>query len=218
MNSIINHYAIIPARKNSKGVPFKNRKFFKQKVNFLTKLTFLKKIIINTDDEYFLKKNYKNKKIETYKRNKKLSKDNVSIKEVFKDMLKNLNFKKNDILWLFYIPLLYNSKKNIFLAKKLIERDKINSICSFVNIKTHPYNVWKIHGSNVNKIIKNDVYRRQDLPKFYEHHHHVCAFKVNIFKKLNSELIYNKTLPFIINKNEEKKFIEIDNKEDLKKL
>jgi len=218
MRSIINHYAIIPARKNSKGVPFKNRKFFKKKIQFLNSLPFFKKIIINTNDDFFHTHNFKNKKIQIYKRANKFSQDNTSIKDVFENMLSNMNFGKNDVLWLFYIPLLYNSKKSILKAKKIIEKKNIKSICSFVNIKTHPFNVWKIRKKGLKRIIKNDSYRRQDLPKLYEHHHHICAFKTDIIKKLNSELIYSKTYPIILKNNEESKFIEIDTKEDLKKI
>ena len=46
----------------------------------------------------------------------------------------------------------------------------------------------------------------------YEHHHYLCAFKVNELKKLNSELINQNTTPIIM--EEGNNFLEIDTKQD----
>ena len=61
------------------------------------------------------------------------------------------------------------------------------------------------------KFIKNDVFRRQDKIKLYEHHHYLCAFKIKELNNLNSELINSKTIPIILQKN----IIEVDTKKDL---
>ena len=57
-----------------------------------------------------------------------------------------------------------------------------------------------IINKNIKKFIKNDVYRRQDKIKLFEHHHYLCAFKVKELNKLNSELINSKTSPIILKK------------------
>ena len=88
---ISEHIAIIPARKNSKGVKFKNRLLFNKTIKFIKKIKWIKKIIVSSDDEHIQKLSKKNK---TYllKREKKLSYGNVSIKKVIVDVIKRNNF------------------------------------------------------------------------------------------------------------------------------
>jgi CMP-N-acetylneuraminic acid synthetase len=112
------------------------------------------------------------------------------------------------------VPLLYNSRKLVLESKKLIEKKNINSICAFTNVKNHPFNAWYFNKNKLKKVINNDTFRRQDLPKVIEHHHQICAFKVGEFLKLNSELINLKTYPIIFGDKLQKKLIEIDTKED----
>ena len=56
---------------------------------------------------------------------------------------------------------------------------------------------WKIFRNKITKFIKNDIYRRQDLPKAYYHFHYISCFKVSEVKKLNSEMINKKNKTFI---------------------
>jgi len=70
----------------------------------------------------------------------------------------------------------------------------------------------------MNKLIKNDIYRRQDLPELWEHHHLICAFKVKEIYKLNSELINSRTRPIFLDKNLRDNIIEVDTLEDIRKL
>lgn len=214
--SEIKHYAVIPARKGSIGLPFKNRKFFNNKIEFINKFKFFKDIIVTTNDNLIIEK-CKKRKITFIRRSEKLSGSRISIKSVFVDLIKKFNFSKNDYLWLFYIPLIYNSKSDIFETKKIIEKKKVKSICGFVRVKTNPYNSWIIANKKIKKLHNNDYFRRQDLPNFYEHHHHVCAFKSDVIGKLNSELIGKCTYPFLLNNKTEKNLIELDTYEDYRK-
>lgn len=211
--SNIRHFAIIPARKNSVGLPFKNRKFFDKKFTFLKSINFFNDIIVTTNDDVLIKK-CKKKKINFIKRSEKLSGSNISIKSVFIDIIEKFKFSKNDILWLFYIPLVYNSKSDIKKVKNLIENKKVKSICGFIEVKTHPFNTWQIKKKIIKKFYNNDVFRRQDLPKLFEHHHHVCAFDASKIKYLNSELIGKFTYPFILSETSKNKIIELDTKDD----
>ncbi len=214
--SKIKHYAVIPARRDSIGIPFKNRKFFEKKIKFIKSINFFKDIIVTTNDKFLIDK-CKKKKLSYLLRSEKLSKSNVSIKSVFVDLIRKFKFSKNDYLWLFYIPLIYNSKSDIHDSKNIIEKKNVKSICGFIDIKTHPYNTWSIKGNHLTKLHKNDYFRRQDLPKFYEHHHHICAFDAQIINSLNSELIGKFTYPKILNKKTQKKIIELDTYNDYRK-
>jgi len=212
----MNHHAIVPARKNSQGFPGKNRIFFERKIKFLKKIKFFKSIIINTDDTFLIKKS-KKYNLEIYKREKKLSGPNISIKQVCNDMIKKSNFSKSDYLWLFYIPLLYNNKKLLIKIEKMLKKKKFKSLCTFIKCKTHPYNTWKIKNDKPYKLINIDNFTRQSLPKIYEHYHHVCLFKISEINNLNSELIGKITFPYILDDNITEKLVEIDSPEDYKK-
>ncbi len=205
----IKHYAVIPARRDSIGIPFKNRKFFEKKFKFVKSINFFSDIIVTTNDKFIINK-CKKKKITYIKRPEKLSKSNISIKSVFIDLINRFNFTKKDFLWLFYIPLMYNSKSDIISVKKIIDKKFLKSVCGFVDIKTHPYNTWSIEKNKIKKLHDNDFFRRQDLPKLYEHHHHVCSFRVDTINKLNSELIGKFTYPILLNPKTQKKIIELD--------
>ena len=199
------HIAIIPARKNSKGFPKKNRIYFDNTVKFLKSINWFDKTILTSDDEWFKDKCKKNN-IEFYKRDKKLSGSKVPIKKVFQDIMKNYDFSSKTILWLIYIPLIPKRKSHYFLAKKQIEKKKVKSLCGFTKVLTHPFLTWGFKDRKIFQFIKNNIFRRQDLPKAYSHNHIVCCFKINEIKNLNNELLNVSTYPLII----KEKIKEID--------
>ena len=55
---MIKNLALIPARKNSKGIKNKNRILFDNTANFI-KLKFIDKSIVSSDDDIILKKSVK---------------------------------------------------------------------------------------------------------------------------------------------------------------
>ena len=52
MNNKYDHIAVIPARKNSKSLPFKNRFLFKHTARFLKGNKLFSKVYVNSDDIY----------------------------------------------------------------------------------------------------------------------------------------------------------------------
>ena len=118
-----------------------------------------------------------------------------------------------------FLPLLYKNKNDFDECKKIIEQKNIYSLCTFIKVKSHPFNCWKYDEKNkeLSKYINNDVFRRQDLPPAWEHYHYVCCFKAGEIKKLNSELINSKTYPVFLDKDLTEKLVEIDTPEDYEK-
>lgn len=220
MNSkSIKNYAFIPAREFSKGLPNKNRVLIKYTLEFIKKLTWIDKIYIYTDDKYFDKFTNPSQKIEKILRLRKNSKGNQSIKKVAESFLKEIEYNENDNFWLFYLTIPIRKKKHFNEAYKIVKRNKYNSLISFIKSKTHPYDCWIINRNKIKrKFIKNDIYRRQDKPNLFEHHHYISMFKPKSIINLNSELISNTTYPYFVENNYENKLIEIDTKDDYLKF
>ena len=127
------------------------------------------------------------------------------------EVIQKKNFNKSTVVWLIYLTLPIKKMKDFKYAHKLTKKKNFLSLISFRKVLTHPFDCWIIN-KKLKKFVKNDVFRRQDKPKMYEHHHYLCAFKVNELKKLNSELINQNTTPIIM--KEGNNFLEIDTKQD----
>ena len=76
---MIKNLALIPARKNSKGIKNKNRILFDNTANFIKKLKFIDKSIVSSDDDIILKKSVKYS-FTNHHRKSSFAKDNTSIK------------------------------------------------------------------------------------------------------------------------------------------
>ena len=217
MNNEYEHIAVIPARKNSKSLPFKNRFLFKHTAKFLKNNKLFSKVYVNSDDLH-LKDLAKKYGFNFFNRQKKLARDTTCIKEVFVDMNNKLRFHSNTFIWLFYIPLVYKNNNDFKKAIKITEKKKLKSICSFKEAETHPMSCWYIEENKPSQFIKNNLCRRQDFTKGYSHHHYICGFNVKSLKNLNNELIFKDTYPILLNSNTSKKLIEVDTPNELKKF
>ena len=208
-----NHIAIIPARKNSKGLKFKNRLLFDNTAKFVKSISFFDQVIVATDDKVIGIK-AKNYKFNFYNRLKKNAKDSSSIKSLIEEVVTRNNLNENSIIWLLYTTLPLKIKKDFLKAFKISNQKKFLSLISFREVLTHPYDCWSIK-KKVKKFFKNNIYRRQDKPKLFEHHHYLCALKIKEIKNLNKELINQNTKPIILPDGNH--FLEIDTKQDYKK-
>ena len=212
------HIAVIPARAGSVGFPKKNQIFFNNTADFLEDLIWLDEVIVSSNDKDVLDKARK-RKYKICERSEVLSGPTVSIKSVLKDLINFLKIKNDVIIWLFYLPILYKKISDFEKAKIKIEKSKINSLCTFVAAKTHPFNTWQYDKKNkkISQFIKNDIFRRQDLSPAWMHYHYVCCFKTKELENLNSELLNSDTYPVFLSDSCAKNLIEIDTPEDFKK-
>tara|TARA_B100001093_G_scaffold472301_1_gene495324 strand:+ start:573 stop:1223 length:651 start_codon:yes stop_codon:yes gene_type:complete len=210
------HIAFIPARLGSQGIKLKNRKLFQYTSSFIKKLTWINEVVVSTDDHHIEKEALRNK-FSYYPRKKKISGNKCSIKSVICDYVAKANLSNDDIIWLLYLTIPFRKLKDFKYAKKIIEEKKINSLISFIPVETHPFNCWFLKNNKIYQYIDNNLYRRQDLPKAYYHHHYLCSFKVKVLHKLNNELIFSNTYPLILN-GDINHLLEIDNQKDLIKF
>lgn len=211
-----NHIAVIPARAGSIGLPGKNRLFFDATADFIATQEWFNRIIVSTDDPLIREKALA-RSFEVRDRPAELSGTSVAIKPVFADLIQTMNIANDDILWLFYLPILYKNAEDFARARSLIEQPDIRSFMSFVPAKVHPYSCWRWDGKEdrMEQYITNDVFRRQDLPSAWMTHHYTCCFRADELPNLNSELVGPSTRPNFIDPITAANLIEVDTPEDL---
>lgn len=210
------HIAVIPARKGSVGFKFKNRKFFSLTADFLDNSKLYDEVVVSTNDEVI--KEYASERGYTvHHRGEVLSEGDVSIKAVFDNLQEEFKFKPDDVLWLFYLPILYKNKADFEAAQRVFNDKKLDSLMTFVTSNTHPYTCWKMVNDRPVQFIVNDVFRRQDMPPAWSHYHYVSGTRVSYLKSVNQELLGQNTFPILLDDLVKNKLVEIDTPEDLEK-
>jgi CMP-N-acetylneuraminic acid synthetase len=204
---------IIPARKNSKGLPFKNRKLYDYTIKSIPE-EYRNKIIFNTDDEFLISKCI-NDNIKYYVRPEELGSDFASTKSVILDMFYKNEFKYEEIIIMLYLTYPERTFEEIIKAYNFfIEKKAKSLLCRKEINSTHPYLYMIDIGDNKGvQIKKHNLYRRQDYPKVFEISHFISIFNINELLNLNENL-YNKDTIFYNIGNK----IDVDEQKDLNKL
>jgi len=210
------HLAVIPAREGSVGLPHKNRMFFDKGADFIDTLSWFDEVIVSTDDPKIEEMAHA-REYRIHQRPEHLAGSDVSIKAVFEDLRNSREWGPRDIIWLFYLTILYHDRSHFETARDRIEKDQSRSLCSFIKAQTHPFTCWRFDEKkgNLEQYVPNDVFRRQDMPLAWEHYHYVCCFKGDELAKLNQELINSKTIPLFLDDQTASNLVEVDTPEDL---
>ena len=208
--------AVIPARKGSVGLPGKNQVFFDTTADFIASVSWFGRVIVSTDDEVVAGKARK-RSFDVRDRPAVLAGPAVSIKAVFDDLIPAMSVAADDVLWLFYLPILFKDRRHFDEARRVMEGEGADSLCSFVVAQTHPFNCWAYEGGALRQYIPNDVFRRQDLPPAWMTYHYLCCFRAGALPALNSELIGPSTRPIFLDQATTANLIEIDTPEDLER-
>ena len=205
-------FFIIPARRDSKGLPFKNRKLLDYTINNIP-IELHEKTIVTTNDEKIIEK-LSATNINVLRRDEQLCLDDISIKDVMLDVVKKFQMKSNDTIVMLYLT---SPDRKFSDIKKILgyyyER-KIKTLTCCVEPKTHPYLVlFKKENQKGKQVIKHDLYRRQDYPECFEIRHFVCIFQVDEIQKLNSNMYNESTIFYKIDSD-----IDVDHENDLKEF
>ena len=205
-------FFIIPARRDSKGLPFKNRKLLDYTINNIP-IELHEKTIVTTNDEKIIEK-LSATNINVLRRDEQLCLDDISIKDVMLDVVKKFQMKSNDTIVMLYLTSPDRKFSNI---KKILDyyyERKIKTLTCCVEPKTHPYLVlFKKENQKGEQVIKHDLYRRQDYPECFEIRHFVCIFQVDEIQKLNSNMYNDSTIFYKIDSD-----IDVDHENDLKEF
>lgn len=200
---------LIPARRNSKGLPFKNRILLDKTLQSIPD-DLRKDVYISTDDEHIIEK-VKNTNINIHYRTPISATDDASTKFLVQEFISTFNLKNETIVMLY---LTYPERTFLDIQEALIFYDKNSSkslLCK-QELKVHPY-LCLLEGEN-NKgkqLIRHNLYRRQDYPKCFELSHYISIFNTEEVKKLNNNM-YNEETDFF----QIRKVVDVDTEEDLK--
>ena len=211
MGKFDNSWFIIPARRGSKGVPFKNRFLIQYVIDSIPD-NLKEKIIVSTDDEYIVEQMLK-RNIEVLERRSELATDESDVKCVVEDVITQYKIKDDDFIFMLYTvwpERTFEMIENIF---DIFLRENIDSLLCSTEVKTHPYMTFYRKDENRGEaVIKHKFYRRQDYPDCFVINHLVTIFKSGTIGDLNTQFYNDKTYFHPVDE-----LINIDSKVDLEK-
>lgn len=209
MDDISSLNILIPARRNSKGFPFKNRKLLPYTLDIIPN-ELKNNVTISTDDEEIIN-SCEQRGIDFIIRDKSI--DDVGIKPVIEDYLEKRNIDKELVLMLY---LTYPERKWYDISKAIdfMNRHDAHSLLCKKEPKTHPYLCLEEKSNNKGKdFIGHDLYRRQQFPKCFELSHYISLFTSDELPKLNNRLFNTDTVFMPIDDK-----VDVDYENDLKKF
>ena len=205
-------FFIIPARRDSKGLPFKNRKLLDYTINNIP-IELHEKTIVTTNDEKIIEK-LSATNINVLRRDERLCLDDISIKDVMLDVVKKFQMKSDDIIVMLYLT---SPGRKFSDIKKILDYyfdREIKTLTCCVEPKTHPYLVlYKKEDQKGEQVVEHDLYRRQDYPECFEIRHFVCIFQVEEIQRLNNNMYNESTIFYKIDND-----IDVDHENDLKEF
>ncbi len=205
------YWYIIPARKGSKGLPFKNRTLFEFTASSLP-IDVQSNVIVTSDDEVVLEMAEKYNFI-PHKRCDNLAEDTTSIKEVIKDVIKKFKIEEDDKIVLLYLTYPEREWKDISRAISFYKSHKAKSLLCKKEITVSPYLCYYEEPAfKGTKIIEHDLCRRQDYRKCFEASHFISILNASAIEQLDTNLHCKDTIFLPI-----KSFIDVDEEKDLRK-
>jgi len=202
---------VIPARQSSKGLPYKNRKLFKHTINTIPPGS-LKDVIVTTDDKVIIKK-ARDQNLKVLVRDESLAQDDISIKEVMKDVVRKFSLYETETITMLYLTYPERNWEEIEDAICLFKENKAQSLLCKKDLKISPFLCMMEDGLKGKQLTPHNLYRRQDYPKCFELSHFVSIFKVGELNKLNNNMYNDKTIFYKV-----KNIIDVDTLEDLNKF
>ena len=202
---------IIPARKNSKGLSYKNRMLFEYTAKTIPS-DIAPFVYVTTDDDEIIKlaKKYK---FRTYRRHKNLSGDEVSIKHVLRDLIVNRNI--TDDITMLYLTYPRRTWEDIVKFHDFFNEHKKPTVCK-KNIDNHPFLCYySIDEHKGKKVVQHDLYRRQDYPECFQICHFLFSCKSEDVDRLDLNLFCDDTMFYQIDSD---KCLDIDTYNDYKNI
>jgi CMP-N,N'-diacetyllegionaminic acid synthase len=202
---------VIPARQNSKGLPFKNRLLFEETASTIPPY-LCQDVYVSSDDQQILAlaSRYLFNPIQ---RPDNLALDTTSTKDVLLHLKDTINPSPDDDIYMLYLTYPEREWEQIESFINEYKKSNAKSMLCKKEPQVSPYLMMYNVGDNKGKqIITHDLYRRQDYPSCFEISHFMFACKVSELESLNNNLYNSNTLFYNIDD-----CIDVDLKEDLEK-
>ncbi len=205
-------FIVIPARRDSKGLPYKNRKLLEYTLNDIPK-EIREKVIVTTNDEVIIEK-LSNSGVKILKREEKLSDDTTSMKNVMIDVIEKFQMKENTTIIMLYLTSPNRKYSDVEKIFEFYSKNDYKTLTCCVKPKTHPYLCFlKKDNGKGEQIISHDLYRRQDYPECFEMRHFVCIFEVSEINNLNKNMYNTNTYFYQIEHD-----VDVDYENDLEQF
>lgn len=200
---------IIPARRNSKGLPFKNRQLFKHTADIIPDIMKHKTYVTTDDEEIMIMA--KDAGLRTVFRPRDISRDETSTKETMMYTLNKIGAGTETIIML-YLTYPERTWQDVNRAVSIFKSNDIGSLLCKKPLETSPFLMLKSESdSRGSQLFYHDLYRRQDYPECFEISHFISIFNSDELEKLNNNL-YNNNTYFMEISN---KTIDVDEQKDL---
>ena len=203
-------YYIVPARKGSKGFPFKNRKLLPFTLEDIPD-SKKSSTIVSTDDEY-IADFAKNHGVQVHNRSVAAAADIASTKDFVLEVAHDFNMQPDDeiiLMYLTYPERTFNDVEKIYKFFK--DNNGVSLLCR-EEYNIHPYRAfYALEGYKGKKIVEHDICRRQDYPECFMSSHLLAIIKVEYLHLVDSNLHHTQTLFYQLNEHT----ADIDNKQDL---
>lgn len=202
---------LIPARRNSKGLKFKNRRLFDFTIAEIPQ-DYLPKTYVSTDDEEIREKALQ--LCNVHDRTEEVSGDTASTLSLVKQFKKDFSLTNDEIVVMLYLTYPERTFAEVLDAARFFEENNLKSMLCKKETKVSPYlQMFDLGNGKGKQIIEHNLYRRQDYPKTFEISHYISIFRVSEIENLNNNL-YNRDTHFY----EIKEKIDVDSKEDLERF
>jgi len=195
--------ALIPARKESRGLPGKNRVLLRDTLDPAIKSGVFSQIVVTTDDSEIVSMiesdSCYSEKVTILDRPTDLAADNASMRDVVEWVSNHDDVNKEDIMVL-YLTFPSRNRMDLAIFKNFWEENPgYDSMIGFKQPETHPYLCYSLDEDWPEPFINHGKYRRQDYPKVWEVTHVVCVIDPKHVDCLDNQMIGTKTLPYELN-------------------
>lgn len=204
---------VIPARRDSKGWPFKNRKLF----NF-TAMTIPEwrkdEVYVTSNDQEILKMAH-DRGYHNCARPEHLAEDDTSMRDVLIDVSNTLKWDKKDWIIMLYLTYPERTWQDIEDALNFFSSNIEKSLlCRKEWQGVHPALCMfkRLDENKGTQLFKHDYYRRQEYPLVFEISHYIFICRVDELPKLNKNLYNDDTAFFPI----KPRTIDVDFESDYK--
>ena len=202
---------LIPARRNSKGVPFKNRKLFSHTTQDIPEDVW-ESVYVSTDDEEI--KHQAAKQFNIHDRSKQNSSDKSSTLSLVKEFIADKKIKHDNTITILYLTYPERTFAEVDKIHDFFVSNNLKSLLCKKEVKTNPFLcMYEVGNGKGKQIIEHHLYRRQDYPKVFELSHYVSIFKVSEIDKLNNNMYNEETYFYSIDDK-----IDIDEQKDLERF